>query len=229
MRSWIVSRPADLIAVALAVLLACLARPAPQDAPPAQAAVRPQDASALLASFAKMNGLEAAFEEEKQLALLAAPLKSRGRLYFLRPGYLARVIEAPEPSTLTITPGELQMSGKDGIERIDLRQRDDVRLFVTSLLQVFLGDESALKVSFVVAFESSATDALGWTLTLTPRGPPLDKLMRELRLQGAGFAVTQIELREPGGDRTVTRIVKLDAARVFTDAEKTALFGIPPP
>jgi len=210
------------------------ALPAASDSPssspaPAPAQGRPADASALLAVFARMDGLEAGFEEEKQLALLAAPLKSAGRLYFMRPGYLARLVQTPESSTLRITPTELQLSGKDGVERIDLRQSSDVRLFVTSLVQVFLGDEAALRGSFQVGLQPAADSATGWTLTLVPRGAPLDKLMAELRLQGEGSTVTRIEVREPSGDRTVTRILAADVARVFTAEEKTALFGIAPP
>ncbi len=199
--------------------------------PPAEALpVGPQTASDLFRAFARMEGLEARFEEEKHLALLALPLKSRGRIYFLRPGYLARIVEAPEPATLTITPNELKVDGKDGVERIDLRQNDDVRRFVTSLVRVFAGDEEALSKSYQVAFEPRVDGAAtaGWTLTLTPKAKPLTDLVKELRLTGSGFAVGTIEVREPSGDRTVTCIVEADERR-FSDEEKERLFGIPRP
>ena len=38
----------------------------------------------------------------------------------------------------------------------------------------------------------------------------------------------RIEVREPNGDRTVTRISKADPARVFSEREKADLFGIVP-
>ena len=62
---------------------------------PAQERARPADAKTLLAVFARMPGLEATYTEEKKLALLALPLKSRGRIFFLPPGYLFRAVEAP--------------------------------------------------------------------------------------------------------------------------------------
>lgn len=191
--------------------------------------VRPADATALFASFAQMDGLEAAFEEEKHISLLAAPLVSRGRLYFMRPGYLARVVLEPEPVTLTISPDELRFAGQDGSEKIDLRQSDEVRLFVTSLVRVFSGDEAELKESFDIVFMGSATDETTWTLTLTPKKKPLTDMMGELRLLGDGFGVSVIEVREPNGDRSVTRITEADPRRNFTDEEKTRLFGIPRP
>ena len=188
---------------------------------------RPRDAAALFAAFAEMKGMEARFEEEKHLALLAAPLESAGRLHFLAPGYLARVVERPTRSAVRITPTELRVEGEDGVERIDLRQSDDVRVFVTSLVSVFRGDEAALRESYRVTF-TPGEDATTWTLTLEPERPPLTKLMKSLTLAGDGRRVRSIEVVEPNGDRTITRIVEADVTRVYTDAEKERLFGIDP-
>lgn len=198
-----------------------------EDALESQAS-RPANVEELFAAFAKMEGLEARFEEEKHLALLAVPLKSRGRIYFLPPGHLARVVEEPEPSTLTISPTELRMSGRDGVETIDLRTSDDVRSFVTSLVHVFSGDREALRRAYEVTFSISEEDELSWVLVLTPRKQPLSNVMRDLRLDGEGFAVTGIEIREPNGDRTTTRIVEADPARKFSAEEKDRLFGVAP-
>ena len=187
---------------------------------------RPADASALFAAFAKVEGLEARFEEEKHLALLAVPLATRGKLYFMRPGYLVRLVESPEASRLVITPAELKLAGRDGEQRIDLKQRDDVRLFVTSIVQVLLGDEAALKSVYAIAFEAGSADASSWALTLTPLGPPLSKLMQTLTLRGEGLVVRSIELLEPGGDRTFTRILEANSARRFTKEEQAELFEI---
>jgi outer membrane lipoprotein-sorting protein len=200
------------------------ARPAAQQAAPA----RPADASALFAAFARVEGFEARFEEEKHLALLAAPLASRGRLYYLRPGYLLRRVESPEASRLLITPDELKMSGRDGDERIDLRQSDDVRLFVTSIVQVLLGDEAGLKATYGVEFTADAADSAGWTLALTPLGPPVSHLMKSLVLRGSGFVVSSIELLDANGDRTVTRVLEADVTRHFSREEQSELFEIRP-
>jgi hypothetical protein len=202
----------------------------------------PTSAAELLAAFAKIEGFEARFVEVKHLALLAAPLSSRGRLYFLRPGYLTRQIEGPEPSTLTISPTELRMSGAEGDESIDLRQSDKVRIFVTSLLQVFAGNQAALEASYEVAFTPAVRDGrpaedaagseemgvgeAGWALTLTPRDKPLTSILRGLTLRGRGHEVKEIVVREPNGDRTITRLEETNTRRAFTDEEKASLFGI---
>jgi hypothetical protein len=123
------------------------------------------------------------------------------------------------------------MSGKDGVETIDLRQNADVRLFVTSLVRVFSGDEVELARFYAIAFdaaESGEAGEAGWTLTLTPRAPPLSEMLRDLTLRGRGRAVSELVLREPNGDRTVTRIVQADTARRFTAEEQASLFGVAP-
>ena len=238
MRSWNASLVASAVAL---VSLQASATPlravqsappaAPQAAPPAVPQVAPQvvDAQTLLAAFARMSGMEARFEEEKHLSLLAAPLKSRGHIYFMRPGYLTRIVEAPEAATLRISPNELKLSGRDGEERIDLRQNDAVRVFVSSLVQVFSGDAVALERSYAVAFERRPDDPQAWTLTLTPLAKPLTDMLAALSLAGHGFVVSSIEVREPNGDRTVTRVVEVDVERRFTAEEQQTLFGIVPP
>jgi hypothetical protein len=197
-------------------------------------AQRPADASELFREMAKVTGLEASFEEEKHLALLAVPLRCKGRLFFLRDergGFLARHVEEPEKSSVVITPDELRLQDLDGTEVIDLRRSDKVRAFITSLVLVFSGDEQALARVFDVRFEHAKDSATGWTLTLTPRPQKdektsLDKMLKELRLTGDGRAVMRIEVVDPTGDRTVTRILATDPARRFDAADKKRLFGI---
>lgn len=185
--------------------------------------------------MAAMTGLEARFEEEKHLSLLAVPLRSAGRLYFLRApqdkgapggGHLTRIVESPEPSTITISPRELRMQNRDGTEVVDLQRSDKVRTFVLSLVHVFAGEEPALAKAWTVSFLPDPADERRWTLELLPRGKPLDQMIGSLRLFGEGQAIVRIEMHEPNGDRTVTRIVAADPQRVFDGAEQKRLFGI---
>ena len=205
--------------------------PQPAKAPdpasvPAQDRARPADARTLLAVFARMPGLEATYTEEKKLALLALPLKSRGRIFFLPPGYLFRAVEAPEPATLRITPDELRTEDRDGKQSIDLRRRDTVRVFITALVQVFAGDEPALQKAFTVSYAAVPETKNGWTLELLPKEANLQRMMKSLQLRGAGEAVTAIVVVDPNGDRTTTTIVTADGQRTFDAAEKKRWFGI---
>ncbi|MCB9877037.1 MAG: outer membrane lipoprotein carrier protein LolA [Planctomycetes bacterium] len=196
---------------------------APRDLP----GERPKDVTALFAAFAGLKGLSATYTEEKHLALLAVPLKQKGELHFLPPGTLTRVVQSPERSQLTLTDKELRMADKGGTEVIDLRKSDRVRLFVTSLLQVFRGDQEALAAHYRVTYTPSPDPAQprAWTLELAPTTGSLQQILEKLVLSGEGVAVSRIELHEPGGDRTVTKIVLVDPARRFDDAERRSLFG----
>lgn len=205
--------------------------PQPAKAPdpasvPAQDRARPADAKTLLAVFARMPGLEATYTEEKKLALLALPLKSKGRILFLPPGYLFRAVEAPEPATLRITPDELRTEDRDGKQSIDLRRSDTVRVFITALVQVFAGDEPALQKAFTVSYAAVPETKNGWALELLPKEANLQRMMKSLQLRGAGEAVTAIVVVDPNGDRTTTTIVTADGKRTFDAAEKKRWFGI---
>ena len=201
--------------------------PAPQD----RKQQRPATKEALFRAFAAIKGLSADYTEDKYLSLLAVPLKSKGKLHFMQPGYLSRIVEAPEKSKLTITKSELRMSAKDTTgktkeEVIDLRQSDRVRLFVTSLVQVFQGNEKALEQHYQVRYTPKADDRHAWQLELQPRKKPLTQIMKKLVLAGSDKSVTRIELHEPNGDRTITKIVKVNANRTFSSKEQKEIFGV---
>lgn len=250
MRSWFCTFlwSAVLPAVAIAQTPAPVELPSPASSspaspPPAQRP-RPADQAALFRLLASTEGLEASYREEKHLALLAAPLESSGTLYFLRVappatppptpnaapvlpgGYLTRVVAKPEPATLRITPHELRLEGKDGSEVIDLQRSDMLRTFVAALVQVFSGDEPALRKAFTIRYEPQPDHERRWQLALVPRGKPLDRLLQRLVLHGEGEAITRIEWLEAGGDRTVTQILTADPQRRFTAAERRRWFGL---
>ena len=185
------------------------------------------DAAGLFAALAKMPGLEAEFVEEKSIALLAAPLISTGRLFFLPPGTLARLVERPIPSTVVITPKALRISGSGHAETIDLGARPDVKLFVESFVKVLAGDLTALETLYSVSFVLLPGGQGAWRLTLTPRGGAVKSLIASLELTGRGPMVDEIIVKETGGDETVTRITKANPARAFSPEEQGRLFGPP--
>lgn len=209
-------------------LFAVLALPgAPAAAPDAgsPAAEPIADLGALLAAFRAVEGLEARFTEDKHMALLAAPLRSTGRLYYARPGHLRRQIETPRPAVVVIGPDTLWLKDERGTETIDLAARRDVAAFAESLVLIFAGDRARIEATYAVAFTGGAD---GWTLALTPRVAPLSDLVSAIHIAGRGRAVETIRVVETGGDVTTTRIESADPGRRFTAAERATLFGPPP-
>ena len=215
-----------LVVGVVSALVVATISPSLADANEAIAAPAPGDLDALLSAYASMPGFEARFEEEKHVALLMEPLRSRGRLFFAPPSTLLRRVEAPRPIEILVTPRAVRIRDAARTQTIDLASRSEARPLVESLLWLFTGDRAALERAYRIAF-SPAGEA-GWLLELTPRAAPLDQLLEVLRVRGHGLASESIELVETSGDRTLTRIFDANPARRFDDAERARLFDASP-
>lgn len=180
----------------------------------------------LLAGFEQMPGFEARFEEEKTLALLVAPLRSSGRLYFAPPSMLLRRVEKPRASEILVTSEHVRISDDTNEQVIDLASRPEARPLVESMLWLFSGDQAAIERSYQVDYQ--VLDQ-GWALRMLPKHAPLDRLITELRIRGVGRRVVSVELLEATGDRTLTRILDANPARRFGAEERSRLFGAPAP
>jgi hypothetical protein len=175
--------------------------------------------------MASIEGLETRFREQKQIALLKAPLVSEGRLYYKREGYLARLTEKPSASGVRITPSSLEVNSGQGYQRVDLTGRPDIKLFVESFAKVLAGDESALASLYDISFSPKTTDS-GWSLILRPKAGNLVHLVKSLELRGQGFEVRELKLLETKGDTSTTVLELVSAKRTFSADEQRTFFGI---
>ncbi len=190
----------------------------------------PPSFAELLASFKSTTGLEARFEEEKFLALLAAPLRSKGRLYFSPPATLLRRVEAPRAQDILVTGNRVRISDGTEEQTIDLAARSEVRPLVKSMIWIFTGDLDSLERVYTVDYQTiTKGNAVRWQVRLIPKQAPLSQLVRELRVAGTGSAADTLELVETSGDRTITRFFEVNARRRFEPAERRALFDEPAP
>lgn len=193
----------------------------------------------LLEAFAGMPGLEARFEEEKFIAILAAPLRSKGRLYFAPPSTLLRRVESPRRQEILIHAGQVRISTRsnevDGeppvVQMIDLSTHEGIRPLVESMIWIFTGNRAALEEVYSVDYQRSTRgdgggeDSKGWEVRLTPRSAALSALIRELRVRGRGLLADTLELVESSGDRTVTVLLDANPLREFSPVERLELFG----
>ena len=85
------------------------------------------------------------------------------------------------------------MQNAEGTEVVDLRQSDRVRLFVTSLLQVFRGDRDALGKHYRVRYSPVENDDARWQLELVPEQEQLKPILKRLVLHGKGRGVERID------------------------------------
>lgn len=195
-----------------------------------EAASPPASFGELLARFKETTGLEARFEEEKYLALLAAPLRSSGRLFFAPPSTLLRRIEKPRPRDILVTENRVRISDESGEQTIDLDARGEVRPLVESMIWIFTGDLESLERTYRIDYqvlEGADGEGKRWQVRLIPRQAPLSQLVSELRVSGSGRAADTLELLETSGDRTLTRIIDVNMQRQFDAAERRELFASP--
>src|SRR5690554_6115920 len=227
-----VAAPLDVVLAADAVLAA----PVPADAVPTDAAppaVRTLDE--LLAAFRKSPGLSARFEEHKYIALLEAPLKSSGALYFLPEDKLARHVERPKRSVILLARKRLRIADETGTRDLDLAKMPALAALVQSFSQVLRGDRAALDEHYRVEFRPATPPAPAkgegrtgsWRLRLTPKNAPLSEMVSSIELTGSGPTIATLTVSEPNGDRSVTHFSDVDTERRFSEAERKRLFSLP--
>jgi len=172
----------------------------------------------------------ARFHEEKQLALLRAPLVSEGAIYFAPPDQLARRVDTPSPSTLVIRGGALTLIDARGARYLDLAQIPVARGFVDTLRMLLTGDFAALRTAHEIEFRLTSESApRGWLLRLRPRGAPLLGAIERIEVSGVEDALAELRIVESSGDETRTRFIDVDASHAFSPAERARFFPVGTP
>jgi hypothetical protein len=183
--------------------------------------VPPPQLAEILDRMASSAGVEANFTESKELALLAAPLESRGVIYFTPPGRFARFTLRPGFSALVVDAEEIRMrEGRDG-ETVDLSDNPVARVFVDNIVVLWSGNREKLERHYEPAFSGTLA---AWELRLTPRREPLSRAIDAIVLRGDSIAVREMQVIEKDGDRTVTHFETLSSDRSFSAAEIERIF-----
>ena len=185
-----------------------------------RAPAAPTELDEVLRRMASASGVEATFEERKELALLAAPLESRGVIYFVPPDRFARFTSSPAASALLVNGDAVQL--REGGEAIDLSGNPVARVFVENFVALWSGDRERLDSLYRVEL-GGTRDA--WELRLVPRRPPLSEVLAAITLRGDRDAMRELLVEERDGDRTTTRFSATRTDRVFTPAELARIFG----
>jgi hypothetical protein len=176
----------------------------------------------LLEGMATATGVVAEFTERKEIALLVEPLESRGRLYFVPPGRLARFTLSPGSSSLVVDGEAVRFREGAGGDEFDLSGNPMARVFVDNFIVLWSGDREKLEKLYEPELSSRGES---WQLALTPRRSPLDRFIERIVLRGEGRAIAVMEVRERDGDRTTTVFDAVETDRPFTAAELERLFG----
>lgn len=206
------------------ILLAVVLSPSVVLWPSAASAQPSVTLDSLLGQFAALPGLEARFVEEKRIALLAVPVRSEGRLFFVNPGRMMRHVTSPDPSHTLIADGELRMRSGGRTETLSIRTNPVLRGFVESFRAVLAGNRADLDRFYVAQLTTSAD---GWELRLTPRDAALREFLRSITMRGQGVILRDMRMVEVSGDETRTEFFDVDTHRSFSPAEAQRIFCIP--
>ncbi|HHH28316.1 MAG TPA: outer membrane lipoprotein carrier protein LolA [Polyangiaceae bacterium] len=202
----------------LASVSPAAAQQTPQQ-PPQQTTLR-----SLLHAFSELPGLEARFREEKHIALLAVPVRSEGRIWFVNPGRLMRRVTRPDASAALIDGGQLRMRNGDQTQELSIDSNPVLRGFVESFRAVLAGDQATLERFYDAQLTPGEGDA--WTLRLTPRDEALGAFVREIRMSGHGVSMQEMLMVEVNGDRTRTEFFEVNPQRRFSAREARRIFRI---
>ena len=168
------------------------------------------------------SGLSAEFTERKELALLSAPLESRGSLYFVPPDRFARFTVQPEFTALVIDGDRVRFREGAEADEIDLSANPMTRAFVDNFVVLWSGDRERLERLYAATLR---VEGGGWELSLAPRDAPLDRFIEAVVLRGSGNALEQMVVRDRDGDRTVTSIRSVRLDRSFSAGELERIFA----
>ena len=160
-------------------------------------------------------------DRTKRLAMLEAPLQTRGRLYFIPPNRMARHTTAPGRSSLIIDGDRLIFEDEAGNDDIDLAANPVARVFVENFIVLFNGDLAELRRRYEPTFAVAGDQ---WSLTLVPRAAPLSRLIESIVMRGDASGMRSMTLRESGGDTTETVFENLDTQHRFSEREIEELF-----
>ncbi len=226
-RGYRIGAVAGRILLALCAILAQPTAGAATEAPAPQAAgSQPATLQELMTSMADTPGVVAEFVETKHLALLDAPMQTRGTLYFIPPKRLARITVAPGRSTLVIDGDRLVFSDETGDQTLDLAGNPIARVFVDNFIVLFNGDLTELERRYRTRF---TIDGESWSLRLVPKRAPLAEAIASITMTGDGGGMRSMAMRETQGDLTETAFTKVDAAHRFSSSEIERIFRAPEP
>lgn len=194
---------------------------------PATAGAQGPTLAQLLERFSALPGLEARYQEEKRIALLAVPTRSEGRIYFANPDRLLRRQTSPEAATALIADGRLRFSQGDRVEELSIRDNPVLRGFVDSFRALLAGDREALERYYEAELVPRPEDGEeAWTLTLTPRHEGLRHFLRRITIRGEGASISEMQMVEVNGDETRTRFFDVNTSRRFPSTEAQRLFRV---
>ncbi|MBE9515751.1 MAG: outer membrane lipoprotein carrier protein LolA [Proteobacteria bacterium] len=167
----------------------------------------------LMASMAAIKTTEASFTEERHNQFLKKPMKLSGRLIYKAPGTLIKQTIKPLEETFIIDGPTLAVErvreGKKQHHEVILDDFPALAPIVLGLRSVLSGDLKTLEQHYLPELSGSQKD---WVLVLKPRRRAFEEddwlkdVVKSVTIKGSGTRVSRVEILEPSGDRSITKL-----------------------
>ena len=165
--------------------------------------------SQLMALLAANAGGRATFVEHKYLAILDAPVVSRGELVYIAPARLERHTVSPRAESMVLDGDALTITREGRSQQLRLRDYPEISAFIDSIRGTLAGDRSALERNWQLSVSGGPAR---WTLYLLPSDPKLATLVSRFQADGRGADLRSIEILQADGDRSVMQIERIAPA-----------------
>lgn len=158
----------------------------------------------LMALLAAHPGGTVRFVERRHMAMLDAPLVSRGEMTYRAPDWLERRTLSPRPERMLLDKDTLTLERDQRRMSMPISQRPEVEAFVASIRSTLRGDRAALERHYRVALQGQPERR--WTITLEPLQARLRGIVKQITLSGNGGMLDRIDYTQSDGDRTEMRL-----------------------
>jgi hypothetical protein len=161
----------------------------------------------LMEQFTRISSAEVRFREEKQLALLQAPLVVEGTLSYQAPDYLRKEVTLPEHSLFEIRGDTLYIETGNEQRTLSLDSHPLIRAFAESWRALLSGNGKTLERHFETGLSGNIEH---WTLRLQPRDAQVRTYIEAIIIIGSGVHIHSAETLEASGDTTLMTIMADD-------------------
>jgi outer membrane lipoprotein-sorting protein len=160
--------------------------------------------SQVMRALATVPAVEAAFREEKTLALLQEPLITQGVLYYRAPAYLRKRTLKPQPEEFQADGDWLTIEmAEQGRRDFNLKGYPQLQPFVEAIRATQAGDQATLERYYQLEFQGTLEN---WVLHLTPRDRQAAGFIKAIIIRGQRAWIASVETLEPDGDRSLMTV-----------------------
>lgn len=165
------------------------------------------DVRQLMLGLAQVKEARGKFVELKFLSVLNRPLESSGTLLYQAPSHLEKHTLAPKVVSLVLDQGVLTIDSKAHNIKHTLVLQDypAIWVFVESIRSTLAGDLPTLERFYKIELDG---DAAHWNMRLLPIELKTREVMSEIRINGHGNWVDNIETLESNGDYALMKVVE---------------------